>query len=267
MGMMDPKFRAALLAVDVLNEWVRSSSFEKTYGRGVSPKAAIYFLKNLAMDAACVSKAADFRRVRTLAPCHACQATGKSGMSAYAASIVAGVDKCEWCGGTGKRTLEFVETVVSGVVRWYTPADKWGFSWGRALPVEDVGPEVLTPGLPGRNAAVSEVARCLNLAEAFFPGQLPRYRIFDYRLHIGETNPAKCCLCGDAVHDGGVEMPSLRHPVVWRLHYCRHCEPVAADVPPELLADPHVAEWVMKHTLGTPGDPAADVGRCGINGY
>lgn len=284
-GIDADKLARAIAAVDALNSWVRSPSYRDGYFVSSGPKRAIYHMKRQALRAAHAVKWCTHRRVGVIALCR-CKGTGK-----YTPWYEGAKERdCRYCSGRGRVILYFVETEIRRNGQWWNPLAEWH------TPADQFPGDLYTPGengwydaggwptetrwqpnQPGRDLTVPQAAELLNLAEGYFTIRpAPRvvcadyatFRVddFAYQLHLGDTDPAVCSLCGKPAREGGYGVSRGR--VCWRDHACQECEGRfdrsatlnratgryecnsifdAFPEPAALLADRHVREWVDRH--------------------
>lgn len=236
-------FDAALEALNRLNSWVRSASYEPMCS---GPKAAIYRHKDLAIRELHARGLTRHRAIAVESKCHRCHKGVYFDYDGYERG------PCWTCGGTCKVTLRFVETYLPAGLCWHSPMDRFPLSRTEAGLRDPVFPEsAWRPRQPGRDLSPIEVARDLLAVERTWPihdryGDLSEYR---YRLWVGMRDPATCSICGGQ-NDSGYRCHSCSSGrIAWGDHACNACLKRRDvwdlfQVPADLIAPPEIAEWI-----------------------
>lgn len=249
----------AILALDRLNSWVRSTSYPHlAYG----PKAWIYAMKRTVLRLAGEVKLREDRSIVVTVPCRDCGGTGR-----YISGWGTRFDHCYACNSSGEVALRFVESTIPAGGReivWHTPWMKAGamYDHENAVPVTD-----WVPNTPGCNMTPSEVCKALLVAEDAFATKTPRHHFDDewgydaaprtidqYDIHLGECVNATCGVCYRPV-SAGVGHTARAGRIHWRERVCGVCQKLVPHyyehfrkVPPaELTSDPIVITWILTH--------------------
>lgn len=270
----DLDFIHAITCVDRLNSWVRSDSYRANVSS--SPKRATYWLKRKAIASLQSMNLCFNRHVAAIVKCNRCDGKGNYYGWWYDPRSPGNdtPDDCRNCHG-GKVDLHFIETVSDELgIRWHTPKLEWisHFRWDESLS-SAVEAGNWQPNSPGRDATPAEVASWFNAAEEYWPGYPGPYygchgRCDDYKysLHVGDTDPKTCSLCGAPAAEGGYAV--TRDRLAWRDHACRECDARfdrttkwngteyasnsifdAFPLPTHLISDPAIQRWIERHPV------------------
>ena len=188
----------ALHAMARLNSWLRSKSGRRpVYGR---PLGAVYYLKREAIIWADANLACKHGSIIVGVECRDCGGSGR-----YCDSYGCQHDHCWRCGSRGRTSLHFVWTwIEEAAILWHTPRDKFWIP-GKHTPLYSlaVWDDRWGVNQPGLEMTVEEVARDLNIVEAFWPRRPGEHHtdwgtfdVFHYTLNLGDVERDRCAICG-----------------------------------------------------------------------
>lgn len=266
---------AILQSLDALNSWVRSDSARWFSSR--HPRYAIYDYKTEAIRRALAAGECECRWIYLTLHCRACGGTGLFTHESGAKST------CRKCWKTGKNTLTFLETTISGF-KWHTPEER---TWRLKVP-SSITKTLSTdwePNAKGKDLTVGEVARYLMVCEDQLGECLGSHAIHDYgewvgdqehcgyKLDLGRQGAAVCEFCGfvptDEHKDGCWHHVSRAH-VDWSAWACNACKSLYAtcnrwddgqhkyvpsggngksifgEFKPPTITDPDVGKWLAR---------------------
>lgn len=265
-------FVSVLSHVDHLNEWVRSDSC-RTLSR-TSTRNVVYHFKNEAIKQAQAFGLTTHRLVAITLVCRDC-----GGRKRYTDQYGYTHDGCRLCSSSGCVKLRFVETTIEcASIRWHSPTEyrhdtKYFGDW-RTWPEERVSDDWM-PNQKGRDLTPDEAATSLMAVEVYFPTRPGKRTVYwdfacepvddftHYKLHLGKTDPERCCLClrCEALSTCGIGCSVGR--IEWTAVVCKTCQALwpgveifrrcEVNVPQELLT-PAVREWIRtrRAATGTP---------------
>ena len=255
-------FLSVLGHVDRLNGWVRSDSCQSL--SRMSTRNVVYHFKNEAIKQAQTLGLTAHRLVAITLVCRDC-----GGKKRYTDQFGYTHDGCRLCSSSGIVKLRFIETTIECAgIRWHSPTgyrhDTAHFGEWQTWSEEPVA-DGWMPNQKGKDLTPDETATSLMAVESYFSAR-PRLRTVywdyacepvddftNYRLHLGRTDPERCCLCGrsEELLTFGIGCSVGR--IEWTAIACKTCQALwpgveihrrcEVNVPQELLTLA-VREWI-----------------------